>query len=111
MNTIDTVGLLLNTFQFVSSSHPATITWLPLEQSMKFLFNNILLADSNVNEPMSHGFIRYRITPKANLLVGDSITSQAFIFFDFNALLLLILLELILLLQPEFMNMQIAGSY
>jgi len=85
MNPIDTMGLILNTLEFVASSHPATINWMPLENSMRFLFENILLADSNVNEPMSHGFIRYKIKPKTNLVVGDSITSQAFIFFDFNS--------------------------
>jgi len=85
MNPIDTAGLDINSLEFVASSHPATMTWLPAESSMKFLFNNIMLADSNVNEPMSHGFIRYKIKPKTSLLVGDSITSQAFIFFDFNS--------------------------
>ncbi len=33
---------------------------------------------------MSHGFIRYRIQPKSNLTVGDSITNFAAIYFDFN---------------------------
>jgi N-acetylneuraminic acid mutarotase len=85
MNPIDTTGLLLNTFEFVAASHPGTITWLPAEKSMRFLFENILLADSNTNEALSHGFIRYKIKPKSSLVLGDSITSQAFIFFDFNS--------------------------
>jgi hypothetical protein len=33
---------------------------------MEFKFENILLPDSNTNEPLSHGFVRYRIQPKTN---------------------------------------------
>jgi hypothetical protein len=41
-------------------------------------------VDSNTNEPLSHGFVRYRIQPKTNLSAGDSITNFAAIYFDFN---------------------------
>jgi hypothetical protein len=41
-------------------------------------------VDSNSNEPLSHGFVRYRIQPKTNLSAGDSITNFAAIYFDFN---------------------------
>jgi hypothetical protein len=52
---------------------------------MEFKFENILLVDSNTNEPLSHGFVRYRIQPKTNLKsAGDSITNFAAIYFDFN---------------------------
>jgi hypothetical protein len=51
---------------------------------MEFKFENILLVDSNTNEPLSHGFVRYRIQPKTNLSAGDSITNFAAIYFDFN---------------------------
>jgi hypothetical protein len=51
---------------------------------MEFKFENILLPDSNSNEPLSHGFVRYRIQPKTNLSAGDSITNFAAIYFDFN---------------------------
>jgi hypothetical protein len=52
---------------------------------MKFTFNNILLVDSTTNEPMSHGFVRYKIKPKSNLVVNDSILNNATIHFDFEA--------------------------
>jgi hypothetical protein len=42
------------------------------------------LPDSNVNEPLSHGFVHYRIKPKTNLVVGDTIKNFAAIYFDFN---------------------------
>jgi hypothetical protein len=52
---------------------------------MEFLFENILLPDSNASEPQSHGFVKYRIKPKTSLLAGDSVTNKAYIYFDFNA--------------------------
>jgi hypothetical protein len=84
LNLIDTTMLDLSTFEFVASSHPVNLSWLPWERNMQFMFNNILLPDSNINEPQSHGFVRYRIQPKSNLIAGDSITNNAAIYFDFN---------------------------
>ncbi len=84
LNLIDTTKLDLSTFEFVASSHPVNLSWIPWERNMQFMFNNILLPDSNVNEPQSHGFVRYRIKPKSNLIAGDSITNNAAIYFDFN---------------------------
>ena len=84
LNPIDTTRLQLNSFQIVSSSHPMQVSWVAWERNMQFEFENILLPDSNVNEPQSHGFIRYKIKPKLNLLVGDTIFNQAHIYFDFN---------------------------
>ncbi|MBL0340748.1 MAG: T9SS type A sorting domain-containing protein [Bacteroidetes bacterium] len=84
LNLIDTTKLELSTFEFVASSHPVNLSWVPWERNMQFMFNNILLPDSNVNEPQSHGFVRYRIKPKSNLIAGDSISNNAAIYFDFN---------------------------
>lgn len=47
-------------------------------------FRNIMLVDSNTNEPMSHGFVTYRIKAKSTTNVGDVIQNTAFIFFDYN---------------------------
>lgn len=52
---------------------------------LKFTFDNILLPDSNVNEAASHGFVRFRITPKSSTPLGTKIENRAAIFFDFNA--------------------------
>lgn len=84
LNPIDTFKLDLNTLEFVAASHPMDMRFIYHERNMEFLFNNILLPDSNVNEPSSHGFIRYRIKPKSNLQSGDTITNYAAIYFDFN---------------------------
>lgn len=84
LNLIDTTLLDLSTFEFVASSHPVNIAWLPWERNMQFMFDNILLPDSNINEPQSHGFVRYRIQPKSNLVAGNTISNNAAIYFDFN---------------------------
>jgi len=77
--------LQLNTFDFVASSHSCNIEYQEYDSTMKFTFNNILLPDSNTNDPASHGFVRYRIKPQTYLTVGDSIRNSAGIYFDYNA--------------------------
>ena len=84
LNPLDTMKLDLNSIEFVAASHPMEMRFIYHERNMEFLFNNILLADSNVNEPASHGFVRYKIKPKSNVQVGDSIQNFAAIYFDFN---------------------------
>ncbi|MEP7170348.1 MAG: T9SS type A sorting domain-containing protein, partial [Bacteroidota bacterium] len=74
----------VNSFEFVGSSHPVNITYGAHARLMTFTFDNILLPDSNVNEPASHGFIRYRIKPVDTLVAGNKIFNKAFIYFDFN---------------------------
>lgn len=53
-------------------------------QVIDFIFNNIQLPDSNVNEPASHGFIKFKINQKANNPIGTVIENKAGIYFDFN---------------------------
>jgi Secretion system C-terminal sorting domain len=84
LNPIDTFKLNISTIEFVNASHPVNLSWINYQRNMEFKFDNILLPDSNTNEPLSHGFVRYRIQPKTNLSVGDSITNFAAIYFDFN---------------------------
>ena len=84
LNPLDTNRLDLSTLEMVATSHPADIRFVYHERNLEFVMNNILLPDSNINEPMSHGFVRYRIKPKTTAAVGDSIQSFAAIYFDFN---------------------------
>jgi hypothetical protein len=84
LNPIDTNKLNLSTFEFTNASHPVNLNWINYQRNMEFKFENILLPDSNINEPLSHGFVRYRIQPKTTLTAGDSITNFAAIYFDFN---------------------------
>jgi uncharacterized repeat protein (TIGR01451 family) len=73
------------TFSFIAASHDVELAYANDANIMWFRFNNILLADSNTNEPLSHGYVRYGIAPVPTLIPGDSVLDAAAIFFDFNA--------------------------
>lgn len=53
------------------------------ENDIEFNFNAIYLPGSN-DEPNSHGFIAYKVKPKANVQVNDIINNVANIYFDYN---------------------------
>ena len=76
-------SLDLSTFELIASSHSVE-TQIDSNRAITFLYNNILLPDSNVNEQGSHGFVRYRIHPKAGLPDPTRVENQAFIYFDQN---------------------------
>ena len=68
----------------ISSSHPMTYQ-IVNNNVLKFTFSNILLPDSNVNEPASHGSVMYSIRQNVSNAIGDTIENTANIYFDFNA--------------------------
>lgn len=75
-------NLDLSTLQINSSSHAMTSR---VEGNVLiFEFKDILLPDSIVNEPESHGFIYYSIAPESTLELGEEITNKASIYFDYN---------------------------
>ena len=82
----DTLDTHLNPASVISgmSSHPYTFE-LSGTGILKWTFSNILLPDSNVNEPASHGFVKFRILQNANNPIGTVIKNSAGIVFDFNA--------------------------
>lgn len=49
-----------------------------------FTFSNIMLPDSNVNEPASHGYVQLTLKPISNLPENAVVKNSAAIFFDFN---------------------------
>jgi uncharacterized repeat protein (TIGR01451 family) len=53
-------------------------------KAVRFNFPFINLPDSNTNEPLSHGYVQYRVKLKDNLPLGTTIANTAFIYFDFN---------------------------
>jgi uncharacterized repeat protein (TIGR01451 family) len=73
-----------NSFEMISSSHNYSLA-IRDGKYIAWTFDNILLPDSFVDEPGSHGYICYRIKPKNNLIGGDIIRNTAHIFFDYNA--------------------------
>ena len=82
VDTID-ADLDLATLELRLASH-AFVPALSEDRVLRFTFPNILLPDSNVNEPASHGFASYRIRPMTNALPGTVLNNAADIFFDFN---------------------------
>ena len=73
----------MGTFQAGASTHPCTISFKP-DRVVEWRFANILLPDSNVNEPASHGQVGFRIRPLQPLLPGTIIENIANIYFDYN---------------------------
>ena len=82
---LDTLSAMLDlaTFRPGSSSHPYTYQILG-EGVLQFVFQDILLPDSNVNEAASHGFVQFVIKPRADLANNAVIENEAAIYFDFN---------------------------
>ncbi len=66
-----------------ASSHP--YAWdLSGAGILTFLYENILLPDSNVNEPASHGFVKFKIQHRADAPLETLLENTAHIYFDFN---------------------------
>ncbi len=76
-------NLQWETFTPLASSHDYYIE-TNASGLVKFIFENIMLPDSNVNEIESHGFIKYKIGLKPDLAIGTSIRNSAKIYFDEN---------------------------
>ncbi|MFN3404830.1 MAG: T9SS type A sorting domain-containing protein [Cytophagaceae bacterium] len=79
-------SLDLETFIPGITSHPCkveisgkgrpVITWI---------FEDINLPAKITNEPLSHGYIKYKIKPKTGLTPGKRVYNKASIFFDYNS--------------------------
>ncbi|MCB9316827.1 MAG: hypothetical protein H6569_11870 [Lewinellaceae bacterium] len=81
----DTLSPWLNpaTIRPGASSHP--FRWaLSGAGVLTVTFENIMLPDSNVNEPASHGFVQFRIDQQRDNPLGTEIENRAGIYFDFN---------------------------
>ena len=81
-DTLD-ADLDMGTFEQGVASHGFSVQFLP-GRIVRWTFANILLADSNTNEALSHGLVNFRIRPVQPLLPGTEISNNADIFFDFN---------------------------
>lgn len=84
VNIIDTISPLLDlsTLKVLAASHGYEV--LINGREVTFRFSQIMLPDSNANEPMSHGFIKYSIEPTSGFVQNSVITNRADIYFDFN---------------------------
>lgn len=71
------------TFEVVASSHEYHYE-LSEDGLLKVSYLYINLPDSLTNEAESHGYFKYKIKPKAEVMGGEVITNQAEITFDFE---------------------------
>lgn len=85
VEVLDTLSALLNPTSIVpgAASHPYRFE-LSESGLVQFTFDDIMLPDSNVNEPASHGFVSFKISQRAGLPIGALIENSAAIVFDFN---------------------------
>lgn len=81
LDTLD-VNLDESSVALLSSSH--SVMAQATDKVLKFNFPNIELPDSGFNEPLSHGFVKYKIKLKDSLALGTLIQNTANIIFDFN---------------------------
>ena len=82
---VDTLSSWLDpaTIRFGASSHAYRYD-LNGEGIVHFIFENILLPDSNTNEVASHGFAKFIIKPRLDAPLETLIENTAAIYFDFN---------------------------
>ncbi len=70
-----------------AASHPYEFSLVD-GRVLRFVFKNILLPDSLLNQAGSHGFVKFSVRQKTGNALGLKIENRAAIFFDFNAAVL-----------------------
>lgn len=85
IKVIDSLTEMLDfsAFKVLAASHAYDVSFQN-PRALTFSFPHILLPDSNINEPGSHGFVKYRIRPLTSLVLGDLVPNRADIYFDYN---------------------------
>lgn len=78
---IDDTKFDISTLQFVDSSH-SCITKISNSNKVEFIFEAINLPFDDAN---NDGYVVFKIKSKPTLIVGDQITNNANIYFDYNA--------------------------
>lgn len=74
----------MSSLQILSASHLMEVKINTDTRLLTFSFPNILLPDSLVNEPLSHGFVKFLIKARGTISEGTRIENYAEIFFDAN---------------------------
>ncbi len=82
-DTLMTQYLDITSVQSGASSHPYEFRIFG-GGILEWTFENILLPDSNVNEPASHGFVKFKVNQQPNNPLGSVIENRVGIIFDFN---------------------------
>ncbi len=82
----DTLSAHLDVTSLEMGAASHNYTWRIYGQGiLEITFDNVMLPDSNVNEPESNGFVRFRINQVPNNPNGTVIYNSAGIYFDYNA--------------------------
>ena len=76
-------SLDIRTLQILDSSHDHVSSFND-GHDLILRFDNIMLPDSNANEPESNGYFRYSILPISEVVEGQQFSSRAAIYFDYN---------------------------
>ncbi|MEZ4930919.1 MAG: T9SS type A sorting domain-containing protein [Saprospiraceae bacterium] len=90
MVVVDTLAEWLDpaSIELGAGSHPYTFEMSGSREEggviLKFIFENIMLPDSNINELASHGFVKFHIAQMPDNPIGTRIENKAAIYFDFN---------------------------
>jgi uncharacterized repeat protein (TIGR01451 family) len=71
-----------NTFEMISTSH--NVDTKRVGNQLTWHFYNINLPPTSLNPSGSHGFVSFKIKPKAGYAIGDIIPNTAYIYFDYN---------------------------
>ena len=82
---VDTISTFadLATFRLISASHPVRYEF-STGRELTFFFDNINLPPEILDEPNSHGYVKFGIKFFDNLPIGTGIENTAYIYFDFN---------------------------
>lgn len=67
----------------LDGSHPFTAN-IVNGNELQFRFSDIMLPDSNINEPASHGYVRYQARLNPSISSSATINNTAYIYFDYN---------------------------
>ncbi|HZG00955.1 MAG TPA: T9SS type A sorting domain-containing protein, partial [Chitinophagales bacterium] len=83
---IDTLSAHLdwNSIKINDASHTYTAQLNDTTGVLTFFFTNIMLPDSNTNEPESHGYVQFEMNLDPTLALGTVIENFVDIYFDFN---------------------------
>jgi uncharacterized repeat protein (TIGR01451 family) len=69
--------------QYLDASHRAVVQLF--HNVLVITFPRINLVDSQHNEPLSHGWLQYKVRAKSKLPIGTQIKNRASIYFDLNS--------------------------
>ena len=68
--------------RMVDASHPYELD--RVGNNLNWRFNNVMLPVAVPNSTTGHGYVTFKVKPKAGYAVGDIIPNTAAIYFDFN---------------------------